>query len=143
VPLQRPPKNGRWVKANLEIFENSAKHGYVTGNQQEPRLGSQQWILPHHQALATAPCSHERWVCETPVPQRVQRALARRGGRQPARLLGLQVAVGNADNRGECLHTSESTHGPQRGAKTGLHHGYATQSSKNQDPAQKSHVGVD
>jgi hypothetical protein len=27
-------KNGRceWVKANLEIFENLAKHGYVTGN---------------------------------------------------------------------------------------------------------------
>jgi hypothetical protein len=35
VPLQRShQKNGKcgWVGANLEIFDNSAKHGYVTGN---------------------------------------------------------------------------------------------------------------
>jgi hypothetical protein len=44
---------------------------------------------------------------------------------------------GRTDNRGECLHTSKRTRGPQRSAKTGLHHGDATPSSKNQDPAQR------
>jgi hypothetical protein len=50
---------------------------------------------------------------------------------------------GRTDNRGECLHTSKRTRGPQRSAKTGLHQGDATPSSKNQDPAQKSQVGGD
>jgi hypothetical protein len=104
------------------------------------RLGSQQRILPHHQALTTAPCSHEQWVCETPVPQRARRARARQGGRHPAHLLGRRGALGDANNCGQCLHTSESKQGPQRSAKTGLQQGDATPSNKNQDPALKSYV---
>jgi hypothetical protein len=38
--------------------------------------------------------------------------------------------VSNADNCGECLHTSKITQGPQRGAKKGLHGGEATPSNR-------------
>jgi hypothetical protein len=139
-------KNGRckWVKANLEIFENLAKHGYVTGNRNRD-WGARNGVYPlirllqlHHVAMKGG---YARLL--SLKEQEGRKLVDRRGSRQPALSLGRRGAAGDADNCGKCLHTSKSTHGPQRSAKTGLHHGDATPSSKNQDPAQKSHVGRD
>jgi hypothetical protein len=126
----------------LEIFDNLANHKYVTGNRNRDKGGSNGLypiirILQLHQVAINS--GYARLL-----------SFNKSDGRK---------LVGDVDNQHvcwvgtepwatqiivkKCLHTSKSTRGPQRGAKTELHGRVATPSNKNQDPAQKRNVGRD
>jgi hypothetical protein len=110
---QRDGRCGQ-VRANLEIFENSANHGYVTSNRYQD-WGASNGFYPI-----------VRWRNCTTLPLMVgmrdscpstnMTGGSSWGCRQPAQSLGRRGVVGNAGDRGKRLKTSTSTQGPQCGA---------------------------